>query len=104
MSDALAAGAFDGSRHCFLIDGVGAGRRDRNLPERQAENLSLRVEQSLAHGVHGDAGIRGVDRSQQGDDFDLAPLPRQVQRPGAVFSRAPGHPGLVGSRPHSEIK
>ena len=41
-------------------------------------------------GVHRDTISGFIDRGQQSGDFVLATLPKDVQRPGAIFAAAPG--------------
>ncbi len=97
--------------HEGLVDLIGAGPGERDLPERQACGGSLEVKQFLAEAVHGHAAEVLIDGGEQAHNFELRVLAEQVQSPSAVFATGPAQQDafLVGcgghvpySRPEAE--
>ncbi len=78
----------DGS-HARLVVGVRAGERQVDLPERQARGGGLLVEELFAGAVDGYAAEFFVDGREEGDDFVLGLLAKEVEGPGAVFAAGP---------------
>ncbi len=75
------------------------GRRGyRPGKEAQAGGLGLRADQFLADTMDGDAVGAFVEGREQSDDFDFRSAAQEVERPGAVFTAAPGEQRFFRSR------
>src|ERR1700678_2090622 len=73
---------------------VGTGPGQGNGPERQADGLSLQLEQLATDGVHGDAIELFVESGDERYDFNAGILPEEMQRPCAILAARPrkGYP------------
>jgi hypothetical protein len=68
---------------------VGTGPGQGIGPERQADGLSLLVEQLVPDGVHGHAIELFIQGGDESYDFNAGILPEEMQGPGAVFAAGP---------------
>ena len=82
--------AVDGLGHSLLINAVGAGPGKRDDPERKVCSFSLRLQDVAAGAMHGDAVKLGVVSGEQANDFYVLLKAEEMERPGTVFSAAPG--------------
>jgi hypothetical protein len=57
--------------HCGFVLLIGAGPRQRHLPQRQSGSLGLGFDQFTPHPVHGNPVKPGVDRGQKAYDFEF---------------------------------
>ncbi len=80
--------------HGLFVGFIRAWRRNRDFNEGQAGGFRLKLQQRLSYGVHGNAFVRAVNCGEEGGNFELAGLTREVKGPGAVFAAAPGEPGF----------
>lgn len=84
----------DERAHQILVLSIRAGPRQFYRPQRQPSPRSLGFGQGTANRMHRDT-IRGaVEGRDQAYNIDTAVFGKNMQRPGAVLSGAPGYKDL----------
>src|SRR5215210_5053055 len=93
VSETIGNRATSGCRHSLFVYLIAARMRQRHHPQRQASSLRLCQHPAAADAVHRHTVRLLVHRRQQPSDLAVL-LAEDVQRPGTVFTAAPGQQNL----------
>src|SRR5205085_6917943 len=79
---------------CFILS-ISARVRQIDDVQRKADRLCLSLQQFQSHRVNRNALIELIDSRHESDDFNLALLAQNMQRPGAVLATTPAQKSFL---------